>query len=60
MKSAEDKLFNVEGLILGKRETNNRKRILTIEQTRGFTLAQGEDEMFIAAKGGAGLQRSWG
>jgi hypothetical protein len=29
---------------------------LNIEQTRGFTLAQGEDEMFIAAKCGTRLQ----
>ena len=33
---------------------------LTIEQTRGFNLAQVEDEMFIAAKGGTRLQRSRG
>jgi len=33
---------------------------LTIEQTRGFNLAQVEDEMFIAAKGGARLRCSRG
>jgi len=44
-------MFNVEDSVM---------RILTIEQTRGFTLAQGEDEMFTVAKGGAGLQVSRG
>ena len=29
--------------------------ILNIEQSRGFALAQGEDEMFTAAEGGAGV-----
>ena len=29
--------------------------VLNIEQSKGFTLAQGEDELFKAAEGGAGV-----
>jgi hypothetical protein len=34
-----------------------QKMTLNIEQSTGFTLAQGEDEMFIAAKRGASADR---
>jgi hypothetical protein len=51
LRDSSSDLFIVEG---------HPMMTINNEQTRGFNLAQVEDEMFIAAKGGARLQRSRG